>query len=183
MNLRRFFLAFFSFILIISANAQLVNPVKWDIRSNKISDTEANIVLTATIDNGWHLYSQYNPAGASLPLTFTIKKTNNFSTFGKVAEYPKPTEKFEELFNVTEKFFSNTATFTQRIKVISKNKFTVDINLSGQACKDDGVCVPLDEDLSIDIDGSKYNLEITADTSTSSDSLALTSDTDNNSDS
>lgn len=183
MNLRKFSLTLFSFILIISANAQLVNPVKWAIRANKVSDTEANIVLTATIDNGWHLYSQYNPAGASLPLTFTIKNTNNYSTVGKVAEYPKATEKFEELFNVTEKFFTNSATFTQKIKVIGKNKFNVDINLNGQACQDNGVCVPLDEDLSVSIDGSKYNLETAADTSTSSDSLATTSDTDNKSDS
>lgn len=139
--------------------SQIVTPVKWTAKVVKHSDTEANIVITANIDKGWHLYSQYNPKGGSQPLVFSIKGNSNYSVVGKVLESPKPTEQYEELFGVTEKFFSNTATFTQKIKVLSDKPFNAEFSLSGQACQEDGVCVPLDEDLSVKIDGSKYNVE------------------------
>ncbi len=165
--------------LFIGVNAQIIKPVKWTTRVDKVSDTEANVVLTATIDKGWHLYSQYNPAGGSLPLVFTITPSKSYALVGKVLEQPKPTEHYEEVFKVTEKFWVDKAYFTQRIKVLSDKSFDFEISLSGQACQDDGYCVQIEDDLIIKIDGSQYNKENAIDTSSIAiaDSNKIKSDT------
>lgn len=162
--LRRFPLFFALLLLFSAAQSQIIKPVKWTTRVDKVSDTEANVVLTATIDQGWHLYSQYNPAGASLPMVFTITPSKAYAIVGKVAEYPKPTEFYEEVFKVTEKFWTGKAYFTQRIKVLSDKTFDFAISHSGQACQDDGYCVQVEDDLVVKIDGSQYNKENPVDT-------------------
>lgn len=165
MIFRRILLTLAVLFSFAAAQAQLVKPVKWTTRVDKVSDTQANIVLTATIDQGWHLYSQYNPAGASLPMVFTITPSKAFINMGKVAEYPKPTEVYEEVFKVTEKFWTGKAYFTQPIKVLSDKTFDFAISLSGQACQEDGFCVQVEDDLVVKVDGSQYNKENPVDTS------------------
>ena len=44
---------------------KIVEPVKWTSNIEKVSDTEYNLVFKANIEDQWHLYSQYNPDGAS----------------------------------------------------------------------------------------------------------------------
>ncbi len=164
MILRRFPLFFAMLLLFSAVQSQIIKPVKWNSRVDKVSDTEANIVLTASIDQGWHLYSQYNPEGGSLPLVFTISPSNAFALVGKVAEYPKPTEHYEEVFKITEKFWAGKAYFTQKIKVLTDKPFDFEISLSGQACQDDGYCVQIEDDLVVKVDGSQYNKENPVDT-------------------
>ena len=61
----------FSFISIFSLNAQDIEPVEWQYDVNKINDTEYNISFSASILEGWKLYSQFSPnEGASC--TFCI---------------------------------------------------------------------------------------------------------------
>lgn len=39
-------------------SAQILNPVKWSYAAKRINSKEAIVYLKATIDNGWHIYSQ-----------------------------------------------------------------------------------------------------------------------------
>ena len=63
-------LAIFAFV---NVNSQIKKPVKWTAKTEKISDTEFNLVMNATIEQGWHMYSQFTPDGGPLPITVTIK--------------------------------------------------------------------------------------------------------------
>jgi len=163
MIFRRFPLVLALLMLFSVAQGQVSKPVKWSSQVKKVSDTEADIILTATIDQKYHLYSQYNPVGGSNPLIFTFEPSGKYIKVGKVLEYPKPTELFEPVFNVTEKFFTNKAYFTQRIKVLGNKTFPVTINISGQTCNDFG-CDFIDIDFTVNIDGSQYNKEKPVDT-------------------
>lgn len=159
-----------------SAMAQKKNPVKWNASAQKVSDTEANIVLTANIDPGWHMYSQFTPKGGGLPLVFTYEASGNYVKVGKTVEWPKPKVVFEEVFGVDEWFFEKQATFTQRIIVKGKSNFTIKILMEGQACEEGG-CVPLEQDFSVQIDGSQYNIESPVDTAAVAETDTAESDT------
>jgi thiol:disulfide interchange protein len=130
--------------------AQIVEPVKWSSSIVKVSDSEIDLIITANIENNWHLYSQFTPEGGALPLVFTFKnQKGNYQLIGKTKE-GKYKKSFNEIFEIEEYYFQNTAKFTQRIKIINSKLKTVDVSLDGQACID-GKCVQTEANL-------KFNL-------------------------
>lgn len=121
--------------------AQIVEPVKWESSIEKISDTEYDIIITAKIDKGWHLYSQYNPAGASLPIEFDTDD-ETFEFVGKAKE-SKTEKKYNKIWKKEEIFFVGTAELRQRVKILDKSTTKIEILLFGQACKE--ACVQIEE--------------------------------------
>ena len=64
--------------------AQIHNPVKWSFSTTNISDTETELVITANIEKGWHLYSQFLADNGPVPTTFKFDKSVDFTLIGKV---------------------------------------------------------------------------------------------------
>jgi cytochrome c biogenesis protein CcdA/thioredoxin-related protein len=129
----------------IAATGQIINPVKWDYEYKRISDTEGELLFKATIEKGWHLYSQYNPPskdgfGGARPLVFTIKKNSNFETVGKVIE-PKYKKEYSDVWESDELFFNDKAVFIQKVKIKTTDFFTITGKVDGQSCKD--LCVEI----------------------------------------
>jgi thiol:disulfide interchange protein len=123
--------------------AQILNPVKWTFSSKKINDTVAELYLKATIDKGWHVYSQYIPENGPVPTSFTFEKSKDYQTIGKVIE-PKPIVEFDPNFDMQLKFFAKSAVFVQKIKMLSMKPFTVKGKLEFMCC-DDKQCLPPSE--------------------------------------
>ncbi len=151
--------------------AQIVEPVKWSSSVVKVSDTEIDLIITANIENNWHLYSQYTPEGGALPLVFTFKnQKGNYQLVGKAKE-GKYKKSFNEIFEIEEYYFQNTAKFTQRIKIINSKLKTVDVGVDGQACID-GKCVQTEANLKFNLP----ELKVLESTETVIDSAAKTTD-------
>ncbi len=127
------------------------NPVAWETSVNKISDTEYDLVFKATILKDWHLYSQYNPDNASLPLVISTKDSINFKLIGKATE-SKTYKEYTEVWEKDEIFFKDKATITQRIQLTNKEFTKVKLNLFAQVCKE--VCITMDEEFTFSLDGS-----------------------------
>jgi len=73
--MRKLYLLFFFLIIPFTwANSQIQDPVKWKTELKNISESEAEIVFTAKIDNGWHVYSVNLPEGGPVSATFTADK-------------------------------------------------------------------------------------------------------------
>lgn len=107
-----------------STFAQVHNPVKWSTSVKKISDKEAELVAIATIQKDWHLYSQEIPKGGPIPTLFTfegdakyLKKGNTKEEAGHIVDDP--------VFEMKIKYFDTKATFTQRIRLKTTEKFVV----------------------------------------------------------
>ncbi len=140
---------------IVVANKQVVaeiqNPVKWETSINKISDTEAELIFVANIEDKWHMYAQDFPDGGPIPLVFKFTESENYELVGKVLESPKPHEYIDDIFEITVKEFEKKATFTQKIKILTEDVFTIEVSVNGQACIE--MCVMLNEDFQISING------------------------------
>lgn len=129
------------------AQAQIVEPVKWTAKVIKVSETEFDLITTAQIDNDWHLYSQFTPEGGAQPLVFTYKnQKGNYQLVGKTKE-GKYKKAYNDIFEIDEYFFSGTANFTQRIKVLNPKLNSVSTLVEGQACID-GKCTQTEANLS-----------------------------------
>ena len=97
--------------------AQQLDPVKWKYTVKETSATEAELVFTAKLDAGWHLYSQYTDPNGPLAIEFTFAESGDYARMGKVQE-PKPHEEMDDIFNCVVKSFSGTVVFRQKVKRI-----------------------------------------------------------------
>jgi len=148
-----------SFLTGFSAFSQLLEPVKWTFKANRINDTLAELQFDAKIQPMWHLYSQDVPPDGPKPTLFIFNKPNGFKLTGKVSE-PKPLEEFDEVFEMKVKYFALHAVFTQKIKIQSNKPLKVSGEVEFQAC-DNKSCIFDSKPFSFDLAGSKtYKPEV-----------------------
>jgi len=130
-----------SLFMPLSLAAQIFNPVKWDSKAERISANEATILLTATCDAGWHIYSQTVPDGGPIATTFDFKELNNAKLTGKTTE-PKGHTEFDKAFGITVTYFEKTVVFKQKVKV-TKDPASVGGEIGYMVCNDER-CLPPD---------------------------------------
>lgn len=147
------------FALVNSSFAQIHDPVKWSTSIQKISETEYDLIVTATIEAKWHLYSQNVPADGPIPTSFSFKTSPDFKLIGKTTE-EKGVSSYDPIFEMQIKYFENKATFKQRIKVLSDKSFKIAGTVEFMVC-DDASCLPPTEiDLAFLIPANKATAAI-----------------------
>lgn len=127
----------------VVCSAQIQNPVKWSFTSRSTGVGEAELVLTATIEKGWHLYSQFIEEGGPVPTSFKFEKSADYELVGKVKETSTVIKAFEKAFNMNIAYFANKAVFVQKIK-LKKAQVAVKGSVEFMVC-DDEQCLPPDE--------------------------------------
>jgi thiol:disulfide interchange protein len=157
--------------------SQVLTPVKWTFSSKKITDSTANLYFKATIDKGWHVYSQNIKGDGPVPTTFTFEKSKDYKAVGNVYE-PKGTEEYDPNFEMKLVFFTNSVTFVQQIKVLSTKAFTVKGSLNYMTCDNKQCLPPEDVDFTFSVDGyTKAKPVATVDSTVKDTSLTAESDT------
>ncbi|CAM1360988.1 Thiol:disulfide interchange protein DsbD [Tenacibaculum sediminilitoris] len=134
-------LVFIFFLVVCNFSmAQVHDPVKWTTSVKKISDKEAELIVTASIQKDWHLYSQEIPKGGPIPTLFTfegdgryLKKGNTKEGDGHVVD--------DLVFEMKIKYFDSEAVFTQRIRLKTADKFTVKGTVEYMVCTGEN-CLP-----------------------------------------
>lgn len=123
------------------AFSQVKNPVKWAYSAKKIATGKYEIHMTATIEKGWHIYSQTTPDGGPVPTSFTFTKNPLVTMSGPVKEVGKLETHFEKLFDVNVKQFSDKVDFVQVVTVKNNVKTNVSGKVEYMLC-DDKQCLP-----------------------------------------
>ncbi|WP_406683614.1 thioredoxin family protein [Seonamhaeicola sp. MEBiC1930] len=145
-------------VIAITTNsfAQILEPVKWNTSVEKISDIEYDLIIEATIEKGWHVYSQYTEEGGSLPIEiFKGKPEEGFEIIGKAVE-SDTIRKYNEIFEVNESYFDDYAILKQRIKVNNGNLSEATLILTGQVCKE--VCLQINEEFKFNLLSDNANI-------------------------
>jgi len=139
------------------AFSQMENPVKWKTHVEKVNDSTYNLVMKASIEKGWHMYSQHTAEGGSLPIEITSEQADkDFKFNGKAAESPTET-KFNETFGVEETFFTNAAVLKQSVTLLNKDVKEIKVLFYGQACID--ACIQLEENFTFDLTQATTTIE------------------------
>ena len=132
----------FSVILSVGLHAQSLNPVSWKFTSKKLSENVYEIQITATIQSGWHLYSQVQPGDAiAIPTSFTFNKNPLVTFDGKVKEVGKMEKYKDKTLGVSANQYSKKVVFIQKVKLKGKAKTNVTGKLEYQTCNDEK-CLP-----------------------------------------
>lgn len=121
------------------AHSQILDPVKWTTSVEKKSETNYILTFEGTIENDWHLYSQFTPDGGPLPLEVLFKEPKgNFSLIGKAKESKTKTS-FNDVFEVNETYFEKKAQIKQEIHILNPSISKIEATLNYQVCKE--VCI------------------------------------------
>lgn len=127
-------------LVVVASQAQIKDPVKFKTELKTLSETEAEVVFTATIDKGWHVYSTDLGDGGPISATFNVDKITGAEAVGKLKPVGKEVATFDKLFEMKVRYFENTATFVQKIK-FTGSAYSIDGYLEYGAC-DDESCLP-----------------------------------------
>ncbi|MDT0555026.1 protein-disulfide reductase DsbD family protein [Patiriisocius hiemis] len=157
-------IAFLLFLICsITSFGQIIEPVKWKSEYKKIDDTNGELIFTATIEDGWSIYSQYIDEGGPIPTTFTFENPNNdFELVGKTEE-GKPVLKFDKIFEMDMAFFYDKAVFTQKINLKNTNIDFIDVLVEYQTC-DDEKCI---------FESSEFHVPLSTSNEVSNDAINL----------
>ena len=124
------------------AVAQIANPVSWTFNSKKISENVYEVQMIATMQNGWHLYSQTQPKDAiAIPTSFSFTKNPLVLFDGKIKEIGKMEKFTDQDLGVSANQYSKVVVFSQKVKLTGKAKSNVGGNVTYQTC-DDKKCLP-----------------------------------------
>ena len=117
--------------------------------SNVYNAKTKNIEMTASIAEGWHLYSQFisNEIGP-IPTSFTFTENEFVSIAGKVSE-PKAIQEYDENFEATLDFFKNEVMFTQ--KAVAKQTTVEEIIITYMVCNETMCLPPIDQKFTVEI--------------------------------
>ena len=141
---------FLSLFAVTIGFSQIHDPVKWSTFVEKISETEYNLLINASIEKNWHLYSQNVPEDGPIPTFFSFETSKDFELIRKTLEEKGHTVD-HPVFEMKIKYFENKATFKQRIKVISKKSFDIKGAVEFMVCDDANCLPPTEVDLNFSI--------------------------------
>ena len=130
---------------------QIQDPVKWTFTTKKLKEGSYEIRMSASIERGWHIYSQTTPDGGPIPTTITFTKNPLISVDGKTKEVGKLEQKHEELFGVDVKQYSDKVEFVQVVKLKGKVKTSVAGSVEFMVCNDSQCLPPSTKKFSLEI--------------------------------
>jgi thiol:disulfide interchange protein DsbD len=126
---------------VTAANAQL-NPVSWSFTTKKIADKTYEVHLTATMQSGWHLYSQVQPEDAiAIPTDFKLNSNPLLTLDGKIKEVGKMEKFHDEKLEVSANQYAGKVDFVQVVKLKANVKTNLTGSVEYQTC-DDKKCLP-----------------------------------------
>ena len=133
----------FPFVLLLFAvamQAQIQDPVKFNSELKILAADEAEVVFTAAIDKGWHVYSPDLGDGGPISATYNVEKIFGAEVVGKLKPVGKEISTFDKLFEMKVRYFENTAQFVQKLK-LTGGAYQLEGYLEYGACNDEN-CLP-----------------------------------------
>ncbi len=150
--MKKLLILFAVFLTLGAVNAQILEPIKWKTKVEKISESEYNLVFEAEIKEHWHLYTQKEIEGGNLPTEIIFddeKSGKDFELIGKPTESESITA-YDKVFALDLNFFEDKGTFTQKIKRLNKDIKTIKAEIAYQAC-DDKTCIYPSKNMTFDL--------------------------------
>ena len=128
--------------------AQLNNPVHFKTELKPLQGAEAELVFTATIDDGWHVYSTDLGSSGPTSATFNVVKMVGAEKVGKLQARGHEIKQYDKLFEMELRYFEKAVTFVQKIR-FTKPEYEIDCYVEYGACNDQACLPPSEAELKI----------------------------------
>ena len=128
---------------VVSAVAQMANPVKFTSELKTGSGTEGEMVFSGRIEPGWHVYSTNLGNAGPIEASLHTNKLDGVELVGKLQSRGKEISAYDKMFGATLRYFEGSVTFVQKVK-FTKPEYDIDCYLEYGACSDEA-CLPPSE--------------------------------------
>jgi thiol:disulfide interchange protein DsbD len=130
---------FATLLITVVSYGQIQDPVKWNFELGAVVENEVDLILTATIEEGWHMYAQDAGEGP-VSTNFTFFENTAIQYIGNVNE-GIPQEEYDPNFESVLRYFETKAVFTQRIKLLSNESSILKGEFEFMVCNS-SMCLP-----------------------------------------
>ena len=138
---KRFFAILIAILALAgTAGAQIMTPVTWKSEMTMTGDDKGKIVLTATIQYGWHMYANDIADGGPQPLELTFPKLDGVKLDGKFTPSKAAHRQMDDMFGMELAWWTEGVTLTQNFTA-TKPEFAIEAMVRYGACNDEN-CVP-----------------------------------------
>ena len=134
--------------------AQIQEPVKFTVEDRKVSDNQLELVFSAIIEKGWHVYGTDIPEDGPTAAALTITDIHGLKTDGKFVAQGKELRVMDEMYGMELSYFEGKVSFVQRF-TITDSKYSAEGYLSYGACNEENCIPPTDVDFSITGEGNR----------------------------
>lgn len=128
-------------------------PVKWSATAVEADDATYEVRLTATIDDGWHIYD-FGPYAEDLYIATTEISIDGAEKVGEISANKAPHRAYDDVYEAEIGTWDGKVVFTQKVKTATEPK-TLAINVYYGACNDQSCLPPASEDLTVKIGAAK----------------------------
>ena len=151
--MRRTFAILFLLFTAVALNSQVLEPVTWSFKSEKTGDNTYELVMTAEIDEHWHLYAMDLGEGGPIATSFTFEESAAYTTVGKPVAVTKPEVKYDNSFDMNIGMHSDMAEFRQKVTV-KQFPAVVKGYVTFMSCDDKQCLPPRDVEFAVEIKGT-----------------------------
>ena len=123
-------------LIVCVFGGKAAEAVTWSYKVVGDKTASPQLEITATIAQGYHLYSQDNPEGGGVPLSFRFD-FKGCKADGKVKANKAYTKAYDDIMMVDEHYYTGSVKFIQKLKPAS-DKWSVKVEIGGQYCNDSG---------------------------------------------
>ena len=167
-------------LLALAVQAQILTPVKWNIKLEDSDSAEKTLVFSAKLDAGWHLYDMNLPEGGPISTSFSFENLKGAKAIGTPIASKEATTVFDEQFQMELRWFAGEVSFRQKIEVTDPKHLQVNGYVEYMACNDENCLPPEQEEFAFsakDIDVEKTLAALTPKESTDNAPQEVTQDT------
>ena len=128
------------------------STVKWKFSAKKLDEKTYELSMAATVQEPWHIYSQFTPDGGPVATEIKFNKNPLLTIAGKPKEFGKMEEKYEDVFGISVKYFEGKVDFVQIVMVKSNIKTNLTGTIEFMLCNDHECMPPKKINFSVKLD-------------------------------
>src|SRR5574344_1644548 len=157
-------------VVFVQAQAPLSTPVHFTTALKKDKSADAELIFTAQIDKGWHVYGNHIASGGPTVASLHINKMDGVTAVGKLVAKGKEISTYDKMFDMQIRYFEHQVTFVQKIR-FTKPTYSIDCYLEYGACNDKECLPPSEVDCKYKGKSTVFATDAAAETNTSADSI------------
>lgn len=138
--MKKYIFLWIHLLLSLAVQAQIQEPVQIKSEWKQVSSDEVEILFTASIEPGWHLYSTDLGEGGPISTSFHAEILQGATLVGKLQPLGKEINAFDNMFSMQVRYFEGMGQFVQKLKLTDAD-YMVEGYLEYGACNDEN-CLP-----------------------------------------
>lgn len=142
---KKFIFSLLAIVVSLVSYSQIYEPVKWSFELKNTGKTTADVIIKATIEDGWHLYGMDIPKDGPRPTKIVFEDIQNAKPEGKIQGLSKLKEVYDPNFDMKLSWYANDAVFVQKISFADAAKVRLKGYVEFMVCNDESCLPPTQE--------------------------------------